>query len=201
MDFKKIKIKFGFTLVETVVALAVFSVATTYAVSVFVQSNTVQKRTANVQRVLADARYALEVMAREVRLGSLDYDYYLTQDIDLNNMPLTQNNAILAVRDADNSQILFRRAQSAQAGRYVIQVYASGQWLDITPEDLSVVRLSFYIFPAQDPFSWNDQLNGYQTDEQPRVTIILESKSLHPDLAEAKATSLQTTVTTRKYVR
>ncbi|PIT90315.1 MAG: hypothetical protein COU22_02845, partial [Candidatus Komeilibacteria bacterium CG10_big_fil_rev_8_21_14_0_10_41_13] len=73
--FKKVKKQSGFTLIEVVVALGIFSIATTYAIGIFVQSNQVQRRTANVQRVLSDARYVLEVMAREVRMGEIDYDY------------------------------------------------------------------------------------------------------------------------------
>jgi len=196
----KLKEKLGFTLVEMIVALGIFSVATTYAIGIFVQSNSVQKRTANLQRLVADARYTLEVMAREVRLGHIDYQYYQDQGISLDAMPLTQEGAILAVRDADNNQILFRRAL-AQSSRYVAQVYAGGAWLDVTPEDLSVERLSFYISPAQDPFIWDSGLVDYPSDQQPLVTIVLETKSLHPDLETEKISHLQTTIATRKYVR
>ena len=104
MNLKKNKL--GFTLVEVVVALGIFSIATTYAISIFVQSNQVQKRTANIQRILSDARYALEVMAREVRMGHIDYDYagYDTQEGVLN---LEQS--VLALRDSDDSPVKFRR--------------------------------------------------------------------------------------------
>lgn len=192
--------KFGFTLVEVIVALGIFSIATTYSVSIFVQSNQVQKRTANEQRLQSDARYVLEVMAREVRLGHLDYAYYAAQGISLANMPLTQGNAILAVRDVDNNQILFRRGQNG--ARYVAQVYSGGAWLDITPEDLNVARLSFYIAPSSDSLAWSDALADYPSDIQPLVTIVLETESLHEDVQGTSNISyLQTTVTERKYMR
>ncbi|MFA6304449.1 MAG: type II secretion system protein [Patescibacteria group bacterium] len=196
------KSNLGFTLVEVIVALGIFSIATTYAVSIFVQSNQVQKRTANADRLLADARYVLEVMAREVRLGHLDYAYYASQGISLANMPLTQDGAILAIRDADNNQLLFRRVESAQdQGRYVVQTFAGGAWLDITPEDLNVELLSFYITPAVDSMVWSDVLVDYPSDIQPRVTIVLSTSSLHEDIATTKISHLQTTVTERKYAR
>ena len=139
-------------------------------------------------------------MAREVRLGHLDYAYYASQGISLANMPLTQGNAILAVRDVDNNQILFRRGQNG--GRYVAQVFSGGAWLDITPEDLNVVRLSFYITPSSDPLVWSDLLVDYPSDEQPIVTIVLETESLHQDVQDTSNISyLQTTVTERKYMR
>lgn len=197
---KKLKNKRGLTLVEVIVALGIFSIATTYAIGIFVQSNQVQKRTANIQRILSDARYVLEVMAREVRLGHIDYEYYEGQGISLENMPLTQEGAVLAIRDVDNNQILFRR-QEIEESRYVIQVYSGGQWYDITPEDLSVERLSFYISPSRDPFVWDSQAVDYNSDQQPLVTIVLETKSLHRDLETEKISHLQTTVATRKYTR
>lgn len=194
--------KSGFTLVEVVVALGIFAIATTYSVSIFVQSNQAQKRTANEQRLQSDARYVVEVMAREVRLGHLDYAYYAGQGINLANMPLTQDNAILAVRDVDNNQLLFRRAESAQAGRYAVQVFSGGLWLDITPEDLNVVRLSFYVSPVSDPLVWSDALVDYSSDQQPLVTIVLATESLHQDVQDTGHVSyLQTTVTERKYAR
>lgn len=199
---KIINNKSGFTLVEVVVALGIFAIATTYSVSIFVQSNQVQKRTANEQRLQSDARFVLEVMAREVRLGHVDYAYYAGQGINLAAMPLTQDSAILAVRDADNNQLLFRRAESAQAGRYVVQVFSGGQWLDITPEDLNVVRLSFYISPSADPLVWSDALVDYPSDQQPLVTIVLATESALEDVQGTSNVSyLQTTVTERKYMR
>lgn len=200
---KELRIKkSGFTLVEVVVALGIFAIATTYSVSIFVQSNQVQKRTANEQRLQSDARFVVEVMAREVRLGHLDYAYYAGQGINLAAMPLTQDGAILAVRDADNNQLLFRRAASAEVGRYVVQVFSGGSWLDITPEDLNVVRLSFYISPSADPLVWSDVLVDYPSDQQPLVTMVLATESLHEDVQGTSNVSyLQTTVTERKYAR
>ncbi|MBT4335206.1 prepilin-type N-terminal cleavage/methylation domain-containing protein, partial [bacterium] len=67
--------KKGFSMMEMVLVLGIFAIATTYALSIFTQSNTVQKRTANIQRSISDARYVLEVMAREFRMGTVDYSY------------------------------------------------------------------------------------------------------------------------------
>lgn len=201
---KKNKTGAGFTLVEVVVALSIFAIATVYSISIFVQSNIVQKRTANIQRVMADARYALEVMAREVRMGNIDYAYAnYTREL---GGSLTFPQAELAIRDVLNQPIRFRRFQ-IEAGRYSLQVCSGqdvcgeGDWLDITPQNLSVVNLAFYIAPEKDPFTWDAALADYPADQQPRVTIILETKSLYKDLPTERISHLQTTVTSRKYVR
>lgn len=208
---KKIKSAFlkkrGFTVMETVVVLAIFSIAATYSLAIFVQSNQVQKRTANIQRALSDARYVLEVMAREVRMGHIDYSYYEEEGISLaqSNMPLPQGDEILAIRDVDNNPIRFQRAESSpDSERYVIKLYyeVGDEWLDITPEDLNITRLDFYISPEDDPFEWI--FGGYLNNKQPRVTIVLETESLHFEGgadSESRLSHFQTTVTSRKYAR
>lgn len=189
----------GFTLIEAVVALGIFAIATTYAVSIFVQSNQVQKRTANIQRITADARYVLEVMSREVRLDHLDYNYtgYV--------LPLDGVQTELALLDVNNQPIRFKRFDDG-AGRFSVQVCAGGEcdnniYYDITPKDLSVEKLAFYISPGQDPFVWDVDLAGYANNQQPRVTMVMETKSLQADLPTPQIINFQTTVTERKYAR
>ena len=190
----------GFTIMETVLVMAIFSIATTYAVGIFVKSNTVQKRTANVQQLTADARFVVEVMAREVRMGKIDYDYtgYV--------LPLDGPQTVLAIKDQDNQPVRFRRFAAAE-DRQAVQVCTGddvfcsldANWTDITPNNLTVNRLNFYIAPAQDPFSW--QLPDYYSDLQPLVTIILETESLASAELEQHLSYFQTTVSSRSYQR
>lgn len=196
---EKVKSGAGFTLIEAVVALGIFSIATTYAVSIFVQSNQIQKRTANIQRITADARYVLEVMSREVRLGHLDYNY------SGYTLPLDANQAELALLDVNGQPVRFKRFDEG-TGRFTVQVCegagcASNLYYDITPKDLSVEKLNFYISPATDPFVWDLGQAMYSNNEQPRVTIVMETKSIRPDLPTPQVINFQTTVTERKYAR
>ena len=184
---------------ETVLVLGIFSITTTYALSIFVQSNAVQKRTANIQRTTSDARYVLEVMAREFRMGSLDYTFVGYE------LPLTGVQPILALRDENNQPVRFRRAEVA-AGRWAAQICgnnetcaAAADWLDITPPELSVERLSFYLSPGESPFVW--QLPDYTSNQQPLLTIILETKSLLNDPTAPHLSHFQTTVSSRVYQR
>ena len=189
----------GFTLVEVVVALGIFSIATTYAVSIFVQSNQVQKRTANIQKITSDARYVLEVMSREVRLDHLDYNYAGY------TLPLTGAQAELALLDVNNQPVRFKRTDDG-TGRFIVQVCEADNcdndvYYDITPNDLTVEKLDFYVSPAADPFVWEAQQGGYANNQQPRVTIIMQTRSTRADLPIPKVINFQTTVTERKYAR
>ncbi len=183
---------------EMVLVLGIFAIATTYALSIFTQSNTVQKRTANIQRSISDARYVLEVMAREFRMGTVDYSYsaYPTS--------LTEPEDELALLDENNNPVIFRKALSE--GRDAVQVCynsvncVSDEWLDITPTDIKVTRLDFYISPIKDPFAWQAG-SGYFYDLQPRVTIVLETESNIIDNDKLHTSHFQTTVSSRKYER
>ena len=111
----------GFSVMEMVVALAIFSITATYSLAIFVQSNTVQKRTANIQKTMSDARYVLEIISREARMGLVDYSYY---GGTLPAMPIESNNDnILALKDSDDNSLYFRRyLAQADPERYVIQI-------------------------------------------------------------------------------
>ena len=61
----------GFTLVELVVAIAVFATVVTVVSSIFVSSVGSQRKNINNQDVLDNARYVLETMSRAVRQSTV----------------------------------------------------------------------------------------------------------------------------------
>jgi len=60
----------GFTLIELMVAVGVFSIAITASSGLFITSLRGQQRTYVVQNLADNARYAMEAMAKEMRMGS-----------------------------------------------------------------------------------------------------------------------------------
>src|SRR3989344_7091484 len=60
----------GFTLIELMVAVGVFSIAITASSGLFITSLRGQQRTYVVQNLADNARYAMEAMAKEIRMGS-----------------------------------------------------------------------------------------------------------------------------------
>ena len=100
-----------------------------------------------------------------------------------------------------------RRQDPSEPGRYAIWINTEpigypGGWREITPDNLTVERLDFYITPDDDPFTWQDAPLGYPYDQQPIVTIVLETKSLLGDEStEQHISRFQTTVTPRSYQR
>lgn len=76
MNLQKIKnnniqTKKGFTLVEALVAVFVFSLVMISVVSIFSKFVVVQKRSRAVQQNMEDAKYAMELMSKTIRTSSV----------------------------------------------------------------------------------------------------------------------------------
>lgn len=177
--------KKGFTLVEMVIVLAIFVTAILIITDIFMTSTRAQRKVAIVQKVQSDARYAMEKITEEIRLGTIDYSYY-------GGEIQTNPQETLALLDADNEQIIFKKQNKGVE----MSVDGGSSWGDLTGKGVKVENLQFYISPEQDPFA-----EGSTVDSQPRVTIVLIVKSDSPKLEEKSPIFLQTTASSRVYRR
>ena len=62
----------GFTLIETLVSLAVFGIVITIATGAFTNGLKAQRRSLALQEAQNDLRYAIETMAREIRMSHIN---------------------------------------------------------------------------------------------------------------------------------
>lgn len=189
--------KKGFTLVEMLVVLAVFSVVTVVIVDIFMLASRAQRRTLAVQKIQSDARYSLEAMSREIRMDMVDYAYY---GGTVNEIP----SETLALRDQDDNRIIFKKSNEyCPAGTtdcIVVSIDGGSNWESITAPGINVDDLKFYIDPAVDPFLQNAGFT-YDSDNQPRVTVTLVTRGAGGLSDEEKTVYLQTTVSNRIYRR
>lgn len=198
--FLNIKIQKGFTLVEMMVVLAIFSVATVTIVDIFMMAGRAQRRTLAVERIQSDARYSMEAMSREIRMDSIDYDWYASAG----GISVPEDK--LALRDADNNSIIFEKSgpnypcPSGTGSCLLVSLDGGNAWASITSSSNTVLDLKFYIDPLVDPFTVNAG-HAYNSDDQPRVTIVLvtEGVGVRPD--EQQTAYLETTVSNRVYRR
>jgi len=184
-----IKNKKGFTLAEILVAMAVFTTSVTSIANIFMFANRTQRKTQAGLESQTDARFAMEVMAQQVRRGNIDYAYY-------GGAIAANPQTVLAVIDNNNNHIQFRR--QAAAGQGIIQISQDNgvTWADITPPEISVSTLAFYISPATDPFALVPAAN-----QQPLVTIALTTTNTTTEGASMQPMFIQTTVSSRQYLR
>ncbi len=69
---KNIKKYKGFSFIEMMVTVFVFSIVVTTSLAVFVNVSTTQKRSEEVQKHMEDLRLTLELMAKNIRMSSVD---------------------------------------------------------------------------------------------------------------------------------
>jgi prepilin-type N-terminal cleavage/methylation domain-containing protein len=112
----------GFTLVEILLVMGIFSTTLLLVVNIFVGSTRLQQRTIVTQRRTSDARFTLEIMARSIRSGTVDYDFYYGRtpyQSTLDTVLITDPKAplhILATIDQDGNRTIFRRKSLDPSG-------------------------------------------------------------------------------------
>lgn len=192
----------GFTLMELIVVLGIFTAVVVAASDVFLIASRSQRKIFNLERTQSDARFAMEAMTREVRTGSIDYAYYAGRGI-----PLGIPDEELALVDTSNTRIRFFRSDDAEecvdansTPCLMVGVDANTP-VPITPKDVVLRNIAFYIDPALDPQSFEPSTGSYAADTQPHVTIVLMLESMRGRAGEGASAAFQTTVATRIYRR
>ena len=172
----------GFTVIEMLVALAVFSFALVAICGIFLSITKSQRKNSIDQKVQFEASHALEAIAQAVRRYGIDYSG------SINN---PASSLVLARQDKE-SVTFFKGGDN----RLKMQIGTAAAE-NILSDKVKVDDLKFWIVPVTDPFV----LGGL--NEQPRVTIGLGlSQSKNTAKPEEQASiRVQTTITQRIYKR
>ncbi|MFC1687770.1 type II secretion system protein J [Patescibacteria group bacterium] len=157
----------GFTLIEALVALGIFSTVILITVTIFVTVTGVQRRVASNQKIQDDMRQVFEAVAQQVRLGTIHYNYYSDPDLNGNYNPFTAIDlyptatdlvTTLALINQNGEYVYFDHDSTGGRGilRYCKLPDASNPatctWLDITPSQVDISHIQFLISPSADPF-------------------------------------------------
>jgi type II secretory pathway pseudopilin PulG len=155
---KEINNSDGFTLVEMLVASAVFIVIVTTVTAIFVLGINLQRRATRGVTLQQEAQMVMSSMSKKIRKSLIDYDYSGYEG------NLTEPEDELALRDP---KIIYRLNN-----KILEQSTDEINWAAVTSAKVEVKRLNFYIYPLEDPF---DPLNPQNI--QPRVTIVMKLAS------------------------
>jgi len=168
----------GFTLVELLVAMAVFALAIVAITGIFISVTKTQRKSRIEQRVQAEARYTLDMISREIRDSYIDYA-----------QPFSTS--VLHLERPGGQKVAFN-----VVGNTLQMTIDSGTPTAISSSNVKVADLRFYVTPGTDPF-----VEG-GPNEQPRVTISLTIEDKDAAKAEEQAEiEAQTTISSRQYRR
>lgn len=173
----------GFTLMEMVVALGIFSAIMLMSIGALVSVQSAQIRSSDVQVVQDNIRFALELMTKEIRQGSEYVGDQLDCSLGCSELRFTK------ATSSGDAQIGY----CLDAGELVRFNVTDGQSCSaasaavLTAEEVVVEGLLFYIL-GQDPLP---------IDGQARVTISMRVKAQSPSQKVETVMDLQTTIVQR----
>ncbi len=175
----------GFTLVELLVAAALFATVVVIAVNIFILTLRRPLQEIDNQHVQEEISYLFEALAFQVRSNQLDYTQYTT---------ITNPVAELYLVDLDGSSDQVRLyLSSGQVWLELITTGVSYPVTTVSSNDVSIDSLQFFIYPQTDP---SDPSVG--DNYQPAVVMYVAGHSVKDPTVTFSA---QTLMTFRAYVR
>lgn len=180
--------KKGMTLLETLVALGIFSVVVVFTTGLFINGIKAQVRASEMNLVNNEASFLLERMGREIRMAN-----------KIDNMTITNSSGggspnpgpRINFTNHESKAAVYCRANSSgncqNPGNTISVSYDGGaNFIPISSRDVSVARLRFF---------YNGDLVAAPA-QQPIITIFLELESSRDSSVKIK---LQTSVVPRVY--
>jgi len=209
------KDKKGVSLMEAMVTVAVFSIVIVVAMDLYFVATRSQRKVTAMQKVQSDARFSLEAMAREIRVGRVNYT---PLPFDLSGGPSGSPSPVygnptdtLELIDEDGCRVSFKIVnehdicQQLGSDNSCLAVGLEQAGIDnpcgtddntmgyvsMTPKNIYVDRLDFYI--SANP--------GSENNKQSWVTIVFASHNISSRPEDQKSLILQTTASSRYYGR
>lgn len=202
---KNLSLSLGFTLIEMMVAMTLFSVVIILNVSIISLVSNAQKKAIALQNAEDNIRFAFEAMAKEIRTGMTFYCSNGavsggTQDCLAGGSSFTFTNAYLDpnTNNIVNDRVTYQRFYNASSQTYQLVRSRTGSPpcpSGIVPGDNCLVITS----SAVDVSSLVFIAAGSGTDGvQPRVTIIMQGKVKDVKNIGTATLNLQTTISQGK---
>jgi len=186
----------GFTLVEALVATALFVVVMASVVGTYLYTVKINRRTDVIRTANENARFIVEFITKEVRNGQIDYTGPVATGCSL----IPGNGSSLALVNVDGDHECF--AVSGNNLLFTKQVGgATGTLLpavQLNDAKTQVKNLKFYISPAVDVYTTS-------TTTQPTVTIIgslvisAPGQAANAQNVDSVTIPIETTVSIPKY--
>jgi len=187
----------GFSLIEMLVVVLVFSTVAVILSQIFVGFNRLQRKVSNAAVLGQDMRFAMEATIRSIRTVPLDYSAYTS------GIPTRDNR--LRLRKPTGEKIELYLVPGATCGdASVTQCLAlttdgGSTFQPITAKRVNVKNFDVYVRPDTNPFVLSG--GSYPNNTQPFVTINLSLEYIADNPRDKVTLQAQTTVATRLYQR
>lgn len=156
----------GFTLIEAIVAAALFAVTVSSIVGVYLSTLKVNRRTDVIRSAAENARYLTEYMTKEIRNGQIDYFGPAISPCTTNQVSPSNS---LEIINTDGDKICFYLGDNSgllsASGKNLWMAKNNLQAVKLNSSNVYVNNLNFYVSPTFNPYNSGSTI-------QPRVTIV-----------------------------
>ncbi|MFH0819999.1 MAG: prepilin-type N-terminal cleavage/methylation domain-containing protein [bacterium] len=196
----------GFTLLEMIVVLGIFSIVVVVISSILNSIFLSRKVIVAREKLQSDSNSIIEIISRDFRTARLYYPWYSDSNPLAGELTATNPTESLALIDQNGNMVIYRKSQNqgncGERTPDVCLVVAVGTesefglltWTNVTPQDVNLVDVKFYLEPIRDPF---DITNGI--DKQPLVAIILKTEAQAGNSQNKVSGFIQTSISSRFY--
>jgi len=191
-------IRKGFTMVELLIVVAIFSVVSLSVAAIYVNFMRLERRAANAEQLGEELRYISELLVRAARNNRVYYNGA--------TLPY-QSSSLTLVNSSGNNIVIERLAAGATecGGLNVTQgcmaLTVPGQLRTaLSGRSIDIVQFAVYVNPSTDPYT-PIGLGTYNNNKQPIVTIFIQARYNTPNAREQVTINLQTSVDSRIYTR
>ncbi len=162
----------GFTLIEIMVSIAIFTIIMVMGVSALLNTNTIHKVSNNQRSLIDNLNFMMEDMSRNIRLG-YNYHCFINDQITGNETPQScpSGSSALSIEglngksDFPDDQIMYSFVNNPDDNQYYIlekKSSDSSNFLNITPNEIKISKQSGFVVKGAE-----------ETGEQPTVLIRL----------------------------
>ena len=193
--------KRGFTLMELLVVMGLFSATVMMASSIFMLSSRAQRRVLAVTSAQADLRYALEAIVREARMGRIDYASYAGQG---GAVAIPADKLVLKGPTGSEEEFFLETDPTvcpANVSKCIAMTVDGSAPQALTSTGINIDNLAFYISPQSDPFTADPNSGLYASNAQPTVTIAVQARTVGIGASDVQTVNAETTTASRLYER
>lgn len=198
MRFRHRRLASGFSLMEMMIVVALFSITIVVMAQTFSSFNQLHRKIANRAIVNQDLRFVMEMLVRATRTHAISYA----------TEPSGGRETELHLEMPDGQVMIFRQSALGDAlcndlstVRCLLLSTDSGTtWVPVSGKRVDVTRFDTYVRPTRSPFV----LGGtgvYDNNTQPFVTFNIEMTYMADRTQERSSLQAQSTVSSRVYKR
>lgn len=187
--------KRGFTLIELMVSVAIFSIVMTIALGALLAMSESDRKAQTLKSVVNNLNFAMDSMSRSIRTGSFYHcgdasvlPYASSRDCSTPSNTFAhltaQFSTVIYKLETSNATLCNQPASSV--GCITRSLDGGTTFYPITAPEVYITTLSFYVTGAQTQYM------------QPKVTILM-SGTVNVSLTQRSDFNLQTSVTQRLY--